>query len=245
THVRQGITKLLKKGLKPQTTNRYKAGLSAVFSGYLDKDDCHKNPCRQVISKTEGDGRKRIFSNEERTNFLTACKTSQWEQLYLFALMGFATGGRRGELLKLRWMDCQLNSENPYAICIDTKNGKDKTIYFNAEIVAELKRFRGIGKAFVFRGVNGGTPYFRKSWISALKRAGIAELDSNGERLGFHSTRHTFCTDLINANVDVSIVQILAGHSNITTTQRYIHPNEDKKLEALKTFENIGVINYV
>ena len=46
------------------------------------------------------------------------------------------------------------------------------------------------------------------------------ELDST---LTLHSLRHTFCSRLIEHGTDIRIVQQLAGHKNITTTQIYTH----------------------
>src|SRR5215471_6589326 len=43
-----------------------------------------------------------------------------------------------------------------------------------------------------------------------------------------HSTRHTFCTRLGEADADAFAIQRLAGHSSITISQRYVHPTVSK-----------------
>lgn len=42
-----------------------------------------------------------------------------------------------------------------------------------------------------------------------------------------HSLRHSFCTNLVDAGVDILAVQQLAGHSDIRVTQRYVRLRED------------------
>ncbi len=52
------------------------------------------------------------------------------------------------------------------------------------------------------------------------KRHGITEWS-------FHALRHYFCTSLIRRGVNVAAVQVVAGHSDIETTMRYVHPEAD------------------
>ena len=52
-----------------------------------------------------------------------------------------------------------------------------------------------------------------------------------------HKLRHSFASKCIREDVDIFIVKELLGHSNITTTEIYLHANEDilrKKMETKK-----------
>lgn len=251
-HIRAGIKILIdNKGFKPQTTNRYKANISRAISWAIEEIDPRTkqktfiikvNPCREVSGKGEGRGRKRTFSADELNKFLEASKKSEWDKFYLLVLMGSTAGARRGELLKLTWKDINFKTEK--ALCKDTKNGDDKELHLTPSVIAELRKFRGVGidDQLVFTGQHGKQHDYRNDWAEALRLAEIPEYDDRyGERLVFHSLRHTFCSQLINNGIDMATVKDLAGHKTITTTQRYIHVDENVKKEAvLDVFGTLG-----
>ena len=62
------------------------------------------------------------------------------------------------------------------------------------------------------------------------KRAEEAEVDSFSP----HDMRRTFCSDLLDANVDIVTVQKLAGHASPTTTAKYDRRNEEVKRAAVQ-----------
>ena len=53
------------------------------------------------------------------------------------------------------------------------------------------------------------------------------------KRITPHSLRHTFLTQALHAGADIKTVQMLAGHSNISTTSRYLHTTEERMEEAI------------
>ncbi len=60
--------------------------------------------------------------------------------------------------------------------------------------------------------------------------------DSLGRPVHPHMLRHTFATKLMRVT-DIRTVQELLGHSNVTTTQIYTHPNADDKKKAITNLE--------
>ena len=53
-----------------------------------------------------------------------------------------------------------------------------------------------------------------------------------------HVLRHTFCTRLIETGADVRTTQDLGGWKTLKMVQRYAHPNERGKAEAIKRLES-------
>ena len=60
---------------------------------------------------------------------------------------------------------------------------------------------------------------------AAVKRAGLGKAT-------WHMFRHTFASRLTRTGVDIVTVKDLLGHSNISTTLRYAHSNDDAKRRA-------------
>ncbi|MGR0479877.1 MAG: tyrosine-type recombinase/integrase [Candidatus Electronema sp. V4] len=74
-------------------------------------------------------------------------------------------------------------------------------------------------------------PYFERSkWLPKLCRlAGVKEF-------GLHGIRHLSASILIRAKVSLLDVQTILRHTNLTTTQRYVHRLESVR-KAIEVFE--------
>ena len=86
--------------------------------------------------------------------------------------------------------------------------------------------------------VNGVAHVFRR----AVKRAGITTGD-----VVLHTLRHTAISRMIAMGIDDFTVMAISGHRSIRMLERYTHPTETRKLDALETFtaidgQNLGRI---
>ena len=92
----------------------------------------------------------------------------------------------------------------------------------------KLSKVRTLETKHVF-WIEGKT--LHRNWVGLAfrrlcKRAGI-------ENFRFHDLRHDFCSKLVQAGQPLHVVAELAGHSKITTTQRYAHLSPEVKRQAI------------
>ncbi len=66
----------------------------------------------------------------------------------------------------------------------------------------------------------GGGPPKRQHVLDRLKRLQIAY---GLKRHSFHALRHYFCSRLLTLGANIEAVRMLAGHTELRTTQRYVH----------------------
>jgi integrase len=118
---------------------------------------------------------------------------------------------------------------------LDTpKSGHERPVPIAAPLLPLLEaRLRGL-KPDDFVAVNGyGQPWSESGlWQgleSACKRLGIPHAR-------FHALRHAFVTGLFDAGVPAPVVQALAGHENLATTQRYAHYTREQARAAIAAY---------
>ena len=138
----------------------------------------------------------------------------------------YASGLRVSELVTLKSVHVGL-SEN--VLRITGKGSKERLVPFGVEASDWLTRYLGQARAQILGGqvsdalfVTGrGDAMSRQMFWKLVKKyalhAGITQ------HLSPHTLRHAFATHLLNHGADLRVVQLLLGHTDISTTQIYTH----------------------
>jgi site-specific recombinase XerD len=132
----------------------------------------------------------------------------------------YATGVRVSEAVRLRVSD--IDSDRMMVRVEQGKGAKDRYTVLSQRLLEELRahfrRFRPHN--WLFFGTDRSRPLStsaaQRAFTAAKERAGI----TRGK--GIHTLRHCFATHLLEAGVDVKVIQELMGHSSILTTMRYL-----------------------
>lgn len=138
----------------------------------------------------------------------------------------YATGLRVSELITLTLSQVSLNQG---VVRVIGKGSKERLVPVGEEALAWLQHFAATARLDLLRGSRHevlfpstrGTVMTRQAFWYRIKlyarRAGISSA------LSPHTLRHAFATHLLNHGADLRVVQMLLGHSDLTTTQIYTH----------------------
>src|SRR5439155_18177095 len=108
------------------------------------------------------------------------------------------------------------------------KGYKDRCTLLSPKLLVEVdaywRSFRP--EHWLFPGRDPKTPLpdatAQKIFYQAVKRAGLPR------KGGIHSLRHSFATHLLEAGVEITVVQRLLGHSSLSTTSNYLHVRQER-----------------
>jgi integrase/recombinase XerD len=146
-------------------------------------------------------------------------------------------GLRRSEVVKLNLQD--FNPEVGSLEVIMGKGGKDRTVYLPESAVSFVEawlKVRGHQPGALLCPIRkGGEIQIRAmSAQSVLLILQKRAAESGVESFSPHDFRRTFCSDLLDAGVDIVTVQKLAGHASVVTTAKYDRRGEETKRRAVQ-----------
>lgn len=186
-----------------------------------------KNPVSGTPLLEENNQRERFLTSEEVDRLVCCVRHSRNEMLQYIVPGLILTGARKQELLRARWQD----------FCQDTKiwripmskSGKARHVPISDALQLLLD---SIPKRCEWVFANSKTPKpftsFYYSWDTARSQAGLADVR-------VHDLRNSFESFLVNNGRSLYEVQRIPGHTQIKTTQRYAHLDQESLLSAVNT----------
>jgi integrase/recombinase XerD len=151
----------------------------------------------------------------------------------------YATGLRVSELVGLNVGDLRLDAG--YLRCVG-KGSKERVVPMGAEAAASVSAYLASARDTllarrksdaVFIG-RGGAPLTRQGFWKLIKAYG--RKSGIKASLSPHVVRHSFATHLLENGADLRAVQMLLGHSDISTTQIYTHVNRERLKRLYRDF---------
>lgn len=213
---------------QPRSAARYTSTLKRFYRYLLRENliaadptlnlDSPKLPRALPKTLTEADVERLLDSADVNTS-LGLRDRAMLETLY-------ATGLRVSELVGLKLTAVNLNDG---VLRVTGKGNKDRLVPLGEEAVQWLKRYLADARPLlmeknlsdaVFVTARGGGMTRQGFWYLIRRRAQAAGIT---RPLSPHTLRHAFATHLLNHGADLRVVQMLLGHSDISTTQIYTH----------------------
>jgi integrase len=226
------------KGFNPATVNKYTNAVSPAFTLATSPalNWLHTNPFSQFKRLKEDPGRAPRLSHPQVRKLLEECDRIKSKHLGLFVRLALSTGGRRQEILNLRWG--HINFTDKTVSFLQTKGRKPRVVPIPRRMVTFLaevyeQRFgddaiEDTTRVCVFPSIRDPfTPAtnIHGPFNKARARAGLAgEAGLPGSAFRIHDNRHHYASRLIiDGDADILSVSILLGHSSVRQTQRYAH----------------------
>ena len=152
----------------------------------------------------------------------------------------YSTGLRVSELTSLRVMD--LDTKVGCVRCIG-KGDKERIVPVGRKALAIVEKYLRDGRTALITSGRGpaGAFLFVNRRGGRLSRVGVWKIFSSyGRKAGLrvpltpHMLRHSFATHLLERGADLRSVQLMLGHSDISTTQIYTHVVEERLKQIYK-----------
>jgi integrase/recombinase XerD len=150
----------------------------------------------------------------------------------------YATGIRVSELVKLQLSQISIE---PGVVRIIGKGNKERLVPVGEIALEWLVAYLGGARSVLLHGrvepanavfvTRRGRAMTRQAFWYMIKRYAV-RAGINPDKLSPHTIRHAFATHLLNHGADLRVVQMLLGHSDISTTQIYTHV-ADQRLRDL------------
>lgn len=258
-HIKTAYARLLQDNLKPKTVVMHHRVLRQALKDAVRWQLLGTNPADAVDPPKAERTEMRALDSEAVDQLLAACDDPALEML-LYVAVG--TGLRQGELLGLKWADCDLDARQAHiqrALQYQPGEGdvfrspksahSRRNIALSTETVRALRDHRTrqlehrlqAGAAYadqdlVFPDVDGSPLSPTKIWKrfpKLVKAAGVGPLR-------FHDLRHTAATLMFKAGIHQRIVADRLGHASTSLTMDvYSHVTPDMQREAAEAMDAI------
>ena len=215
--------------LKASSQARYVSTLRRFYRYLLTRNRITSDPTLKVALPAKPTRLPKIVSEKQVEALLTAppreTLLGQRDRAMLETL--YATGLRVSELVGLKLHEVNFDMG---VVRIFGKGSKERLVPLGEAAIDEVRNYLNVARNELLNGRQSddlfitarGAAMTRQAFWQLIKRYAVtAGIDA--KRLSPHVLRHAFATHLLNHGADLRVVQMLLGHSDISTTQIYTH----------------------
>ena len=234
----QYISYLFSQNLKSTSVNRKISSLKTFFNFLLKKKLINVNPFADQIMPKKPISLPKSISEDDVVKLLDAPKPDSLIGLRDKAMLEllYASGVRISELVNIKFSDLDLERN---IIKVFGKGSKERLVPFGEDAaqcisayIDERKKNKDIASTkYIFLN-NRGSKISRHAFWHRLKEYCL-EIGLKRD-ISPHTLRHAFATHLLNRGADLRSVQVLLGHSDLSTTQIYTHIAKQRLSELVK-----------
>ncbi len=227
------LATLMAEGMKASSSARVLSTLRRFYRYQIRQNVITEDPCRDVLPPKLTRPLPKSLSESHVDALLNAPDISTPLGLRDRAMLEtlYATGLRVSELVALTLLELNLDMG---LVRVVGKGNKERLVPLGEQAVFELRRYIQSSRPdllknrvsdAVFVTARGKAMTRQAFWHLIKKHAAKAGVEGS---LSPHTLRHAFATHLINHGADLRSVQMLLGHSDLSTTQIYTHVAKER-----------------
>ncbi|MGH1426518.1 MAG: site-specific tyrosine recombinase XerD [Arenicella sp.] len=226
--VQKYLAHCLATGVKASSSSRILSTLRRFYRYQIRENQIQEDPCSHVLSPKLGRPLPKSLSEGDVEALLEAPDINKplglRDRAMLEAL--YATGLRVSELVELRMNEVNLTVG---VLRIVGKGSKERLVPIGEQASDWIERYLSLSRSSLIKEkvsdavfvTNRGAAMTRQAfWYLIKKHALVAGIQTD---LSPHTLRHAFATHLLNHGADLRSIQMLLGHSDLSTTQIYTH----------------------
>lgn len=241
----------LQKTHKPSTVKRTLGDIIRALNLAVEWGHLRRNPAEGIKAPVVDTDAAKLYLDDAEFKRLTEA-VEKWESLsymapkkvrrfyplwfVIFVKIALNTGGRKGEILKLKWKDVDEQNRMITFAGISTKNARTRRIPISDKLLEHLKAYNHERLGYDPETdedvlLDGDTNVFpvksiKKPWARLQDMAMLHHVTP-------HTLRHHVASKLVLQGVALSTVRDLLGHKSIQVTSRYLSVRTEDKMEAL------------
>ena len=224
----QFLAAQVQAGKSPKSLSRYLSSFRQFYRWLLREGRIQQDPSALIESPSLGRGLPKALNEQQVVDLLNAPDAETPLGLRDRAMLElmYATGLRVSELVGLELSNVNLNQG---VVRVMGKGSKERLVPLGEESIFYLQRYLDTARPELMHGADCSRVFVtaRKAgmtrqafWYAIRKHARAAAIDQS---VSPHMLRHSFATHLLNHGADLRVVQLLLGHSDLSTTQIYTH----------------------
>lgn len=227
---------LVDHGISPVSLNAAITGLKFFFDVTLDHAELMARMQPVHVPRTL----PVILSREEVARLIEAAANLKHQTALSVA---YGAGLRVSEVVALKVGD--IDSQRMTLRIEQGKGQKDRYAMLSPVLLERLRVWWRVARAqgkmpdggWLFPGLNPINPLSTRQMERAIHAAAdAAQID---KRVSMHSLRHAFATHLLEAKVDIRVIQVLLGHKKLETTALYAQVATDILHEVVSPLETL------
>ena len=233
-HINKYISFLFQRKMRSSSVNRKISSIKSFYIFLVKRNFVKNSPLNDLVTPKQEKYLPESMSEAEVDKLLNSPNVSNKIENRDKAMieMLYATGMRISELVNLKITDVDMKR---CVVKVFGKGSKERLVPFGETALDSLRSYLNEREQSSSKEIflsNRGKKMTRVAFWQRVKIYLIRENLKNS--ISPHTLRHAFATHLLNRGADLRSVQLLLGHSDLSTTQIYTHIAKQRLSDVLK-----------